>query len=328
MQVATNFFKRMKKRMIRQFFMFLQKQSRFFLQDVGRLSNNILGFITVSLLVCGIAWGGQTGKVAGRVVDAATGKALPGVNIYLEGQSIGTSADMDGYYAILNIPPGTYTLIASMMGYSQQRVEGLRVSLDVTTEMNFSLDQTTIEGQEVLVIARSPIVQRDLTASKQVLRSDEFSQMPVDDVSDVLALQAGITKDPGGKLHMRGGRSTEIVFLIDGVSVTDPFAGEQSVEVENEAIEQMQVISGGFNAEYGQALSGVVEIVTKAGGEKYHGKLTTYCGDYFSSDEIFSHASNSDLFDVYNLEGNLNGPVPFFNQRIPRCLRRGSSLKN
>ncbi|MBU4443647.1 TonB-dependent receptor [bacterium] len=258
----------------------------------------------------------KTGKVAGRVVDAITGKALPGVNIYLEGQSIGTSSDMDGYYAILNIPPGTYTLIASMMGYSQQRVEGLRVSLDVTTEMNFSLDQTTIEGQEVLVIARSPIVQRDLTASKQVLRSDEFNQIPVDDVSDVLALQAGVVRDNDGKIHLRGGRADEVNYLVDGISITDPYAGEMSVEVEISGIEQIQMITGGFNAEYGQALSGVVEIVTKAGGEKYHGKLKTYCGDYFSSNDLFALASNSDLSDVYNLEGNLNGPVPFFNKKL------------
>ncbi len=274
-------------------------------------------FTAISLAVCELAWGGQTGKITGTIIDGETGDPLQGVNILLEGTSIGTFTGQDGYYVILNIPPGTYTLKASMIGYARQSVEQLMVSLDVTTEVNLSLSSSILAGEEVVVISQTPIVQRDLTSSKQLVRGEDISQMPVEEFADALELQAGVIKDLDGRIHIRGGRASEVNYLIDGISVTDPFSGELSVEVELGGLEQFQVISGGFNAEYGQSLSGVVEVVTKEGGDEYHGTVSTYVGDYLSSDsDLFFGTGDLSVANITNLEASLNGPVPFFNKRL------------
>lgn len=301
--------------MIRQFFMFIIHG---LLDRIGGpLPKNVLLCITISVLVSPSAWGGQTGKVTGRITNAETGEPLLGANVLIEKTNIGASTDLEGYYVILNVMPGTYDLKVLMMGYTQQRVEGLKVSLDVTTKMDFILFPTVLVGEEVVVTAQSPIVQRDLTASKQIVRGEDISQMPVEEFVDVLELQAGIIKDSEGRIHIRGGRASEVNYLIDGISVTDPFAGELSVEVENAGIEQFQVISGGFNAEYGQALSGMVDIITKEGGEKYHGTVSAYGGDYFTSDnDIFFNINDTKLTDLYNIEASLNGPVPLFKKKL------------
>ena len=271
----------------------------------------------ISLAVCNLAWGGQTGKITGTVVDGNTGDPLQGANILLVGTSLGTFTAADGYYVILNIPPGTYTLRASMIGYAAQPGVELRVSMDVTTPWNFSLFSEALAGEEVLVTAQVAIVQRDLTASKQIVRGEDISQMPVEEFADALELQAGVIKDVDGRIHIRGGRASEVNYLIDGVSVTDPFAGELSVEVEIGGIEQFQVISGGFNAEYGQSLSGVVEVITKEGGEEYHGSLSTYAGDYITSDgDLYFGTADLSPTDITNLEASLNGPVPLLNKKL------------
>ncbi|MCH7574350.1 MAG: TonB-dependent receptor [Candidatus Marinimicrobia bacterium] len=271
----------------------------------------------ISLAVSELAWGGQTGKITGIVIDGGSGDPLQGANIILVGTSLGTFTAADGYYVILNIPPGTYTLRASMIGYNGQSVENLKVSLDVTTPLDVSLSSVVLEGGEVVVIARTAIVQRDLTASKQIMRSEDLSQMPVEEFSDALELQAGVIKDGEGRIHIRGGRSLEVNYMIDGVSVTDPFAGELSVEVEISGIQQFQVISGGFNAEYGQALSGIVDVITKEGGEEFHGSVSTYVGDYITSDnDLFFGTGDVQATDITNIEANLNGPVPFFNKKL------------
>ena len=283
----------------------------------GPVKGLLLRGLFISIVICELAWGGQTGKITGMAIDGETGDPLQGVNILLEGTSIGTFTAQDGYYVILNIPPGTYTLKVSMIGYAPHSVEQLIVSMDVTTEVNLSLSTFVVEGEEVVVTAQTAIVQRDLTASKQVVRGEDIMQMPVEDFSDALELQAGVIKDVDGRIHIRGGRASEVNYLVDGISVSDPFAGELSVEVDIGGIQEFQVISGSFNAEYGQALSGVVEVITKEGGEKYHGTVSTYVGDYLTSDsDIFFGMDDIQVTDITNLEASLNGPVPFFNKKL------------
>ena len=92
--------------------------------------------------------------------------------------------------------------------------------------------------------------------------------LPVEEVSDVVQLQAGVTQGRDGQLHIRGGRSEEVAYVVDGVAMGDAYSGDLAVEVENSSVQELQVISGTFNAEYGRAMSGIVSIVTKDGGEE------------------------------------------------------------
>ena len=271
---------------------------------------------------------GSTGKITGKVTDVSTKEALIGVTISIEGTTIGAATDVDGGYIILNVPPGSYTLKASAIGYHPSRISAVTVSVDLTTKIDFQLSQMTIElKDEVVIVAQRPIVQRDLTSSSNKVSSDQIKAFPVEDVSGLVNLQAGVVEG-----HFRGGRSGEVLYLIDGIPVTDAYSGGAGVTAENNSIQELEVISGTFNAEYGQAMSGVVNQVTKDGGEKMSGDISVYAGDYVSGRKIpfqeLTSLQQSKVYhyqdlqqqqhaigdkvrptDIYNVQGSLSGPV-------------------
>ncbi len=233
-------------------------------------------------LVAALTAGGsyaQTGKIAGRVTDAATGESLPGVNVVIEGTLQGTSTNLDGEYVIIGVRPGVYTVQASFIGYQTKRVEGVQVNLDLTATIDISLGEEVIMGEEIVVTAEAVTVRRDVTSSEARVTAETLERLPVTELGQVLEVQAGITTRGG--LHIRGGRSSEVVFMVDGVPVTDSYDGSTAVQLENDGIEELQVISGTFNAEYGNAMSGIINVVTKEGrGDRYAGSVQLYTGAY------------------------------------------------
>ncbi|MCU7498930.1 MAG: TonB-dependent receptor [Bacteroidota bacterium] len=249
---------------------------------------------------------GTTGKIAGRVVDAATREPLPFVNIVVVGTSMGAATDMDGYYSILNLAPGTYSLKASAIGYNSTTVQNVKVSIDLTTKIDFDLSETSVQlNQDVVVVAQRPLVTKDLTASTSVIGATEIQSLPVTEFQEVLQLQAGVV---GG--NVRGGRSGEVVYAIDGVPVTDVYDGGTVVDVNANSIQEMQFVSGAFNAEYGRALSGYVNIATKDGDNNFTGTLNTYFGDYASTHtNIFRGINKFNPNSIHNYEGSLSGPI-------------------
>ncbi len=252
-----------------------------------------------------------TGKIAGRTTDIATGDPLPFVNIIVMGTNYGAASDIDGYYSILNIPPGTYEIKASAIGFSSTIVKNVRVSIDLTTNIDLSLSETSLSlGEDVIVVATRPLIQKDLTASTAVIGDDIIRELPVTDLGDVLALQAGIVISNDGGIHIRGGRAGQVAYQIDGVPVTDSYDGSAVVEVNQNAVKEMQVISGAFNAEYGQALSGVINLVTKDGSNDFSGSVQAYSGDYVSNrTDVFWNINEIDPINIANIEGSLSGPI-------------------
>ncbi|GAB4363077.1 MAG: hypothetical protein Kow0042_00670 [Calditrichia bacterium] len=270
------------------------------------------------LLIPLLLWAGQTGKITGRVVDAESGESLPGVNVVLEGTGLGAATDMDGDFIILNVPPGNYVVMAAMLGYQEVRVQNVLVSVDQTTRVDFQLKPTTLElGETITVEAERPIIQKDLTSTAASVTAAEIETMPVESMQDILGLQAGVVVDNSGEFHIRGGRSNEIAYMVDGVSVTDPFSGKIAVNVNHEAIQELKVISGTFNAEYGQVMSGIVEVVTKDPEEKFSVGGNVYTGDYFSNHtDLFYNIDRIKPSDIYNYQVNLTGPFLFFRKKI------------
>lgn len=270
-----------------------------------------LFLLIMSLFIPHFLIAGTTGKISGKVTDAETGELLPGVNVIIEGTTLGAATDTRGEYIILRVPPGTYVVKASMIGYNSLRYENVKVSIDLTTKLNFKLEPTVLEmGEEITVIAEKPLVQMDLTSTSAVVGSETISRLPVDQFEDVVNLQAGVVDG-----HFRGGRTGEVMYMIDGIPVNDVYSGSYAFQVENSAIAELEVISGTFNAEYGQAMSGVVNIVTKEGGEGYSGELATYFGDRVSNHtNIFWNIDK--INPSYNFEASLSGPVPFTNNKL------------
>ena len=232
---------------------------------------------------------GTTGKISGTVVDE-NNQPLIGCNIVVKGTSLGAATNIKGEYFILNIPPGKYDLTASMIGYGTVTVEGTLVMVDLTAKTNFFLKPETIEGDVITVTAEKPTVRLDQTSMSAVVSSEDIENLPVTDVGDVIELQAGIVRDPNGGFHVRGGRSSEVSFWVDGVATTDSYDGSSGLEIENAGIQEVQVISGTFNAEYGQAMSGIVNVVTKDGGLNYQGNLDFFSGGY--------HTNHSNLYSI------------------------------
>ena len=249
----------------------------------------VISVVMILLLFSAVNFAGTTGKIAGKVVDSETGEPLVGVNIIIEGTMMGAATDMDGEYYIINIPPGIYSVVTRMIGYQNQRMEDIRVTVDLTTKLNFQLSSTILDmGEEVVVTAERSPIQKDLTSSERSIGSDQIDQMPVRSVSELVNLQAGVVKDASGDLHIRGGRTNEIIYMVDGVQVINPLNRRSGISVDDQAIEELKAITGTFNAEYGQALSGVVNIVTKKGADKFTMNLTTYFGDHFSlADDVY-----------------------------------------
>ncbi len=213
------------------------------------------------------------GKIGGVVRDAATSEILPGVNIMIEGSQMGGASNIKGEYYIINVPPGRYTIRASMIGYKTMRVTDVQVHIGLTTELDFNIEPTIIIGEEVVVTAERPILQKDVTSKMAIITSDEIVNLPVEDFQDVLSTKAGYTTDAEGNIHVRGGRTGEIAYMIDGMYVDDPLYGGFNGMMNRDAIQEMILLSGTFNAEYGNAMSSIVNIVTKEGGESFHGKI-------------------------------------------------------
>ncbi len=249
---------------------------------------------------------GTTGKIAGRVLDGQTKEPLVGVNVVIVGTALGAASDPDGNYFIVNLPPGTYELKASAVGYAPVTVSNVKVSADQTTKVDFELQTQAVEVGAVEITATRPIVQRDLTSTTATVSREQISKLPVEDVQSIVNLQAGVVEG-----HFRGGRSDEVKYLVDGVPVNDVFSGASTLSPEINSIQEVQVLSGTFNAEYGEALSGVVNQVTRMPGEKYSGSLSLYTGDYVSRRTgLYRNISHISPADLYNFEGSLSGPVP------------------
>ena len=262
--------------------------------------------ISFIFLFSSLTYGGNTGKISGKIYDAQTGEPLPFVNVIIEGTSLGAATSIDGNYTIIGIPPGSYSVKASAVGFHPELVKDVNVSIDLTTKIDFKLSEASIElKKEIVVIAARPLVTKDLTASTAIINAKEISSLPVTEFQEVLNLKAGIV---GG--NVRGGRQGEVVYAIDGVPVTDVYDGSTVVDVNTNAISELQFVSGAFNAEYGKALSGYVNIATKEGENRFQGGITSYVGDNVSNHTgIFRNINRFNVLATRDLEGNLSGPV-------------------
>ena len=233
------------------------------------------------MLVCSIvAWAGTTGKISGRIVDRDKGEGLPGANVVVVGGNTGASTDPDGAYVIMNLQPGTYQLRVTLVGYGPVSINQVRVTADQTTVIDVLLTSSAVQLEDVIVQAERPMVQKDLTATSYTMTSEQIRMLPVKDFVEVLGMQAGVVAN-GQTLYVRGGRGNEVAFLIDGMYVNDPVMGGLATRISNESIAELNFLSGTFNAEYGNALSGVVNVVTKEGAKSFTGNLEGRSSQFF-----------------------------------------------
>ncbi|MBV6445230.1 MAG: TonB-dependent receptor [Ignavibacteriales bacterium] len=209
---------------------------------------------------------GQTGKLSGIIKDQKTGETLIGATILIDGTKLGAKSDNDGYYAILNVPPGKFTVRASMIGYATQAVTEVQVNINQTTILDFALVDESITTQEVVVIADKPIIEKDVSSSVVNISMEDVATLPIVSVAGVIGLQAGVQG-----LTIRGGGSDQTAFMINGITFRDERDNSAYTGISFTSVEEIQVQTGGFNAEYGNIRSGLVNVVTTEGKrDKYN----------------------------------------------------------
>jgi outer membrane receptor protein involved in Fe transport len=227
--------------------------------------HSIFKNLLLLLLMVKLASSATVGKISGQITF--NGKPVPGANVALPEIKSGAACDMDGHYFIMRVPPGQYLLRVTCMGFKSIETEIVVIS-GQTSKLDFELDSQVLSGEEVLVIAKRNPIPVTRTSKMAVISGDRINDLPVSGYQDLLAMQSGLTTDSQGRLHVRGGRHSELKFMVDGVNVVDPNSGEFNGLVNEDAISELVVVAGTFNAEYGDAMSGVVNIVSQAGSSR------------------------------------------------------------
>lgn len=231
------------------------------------LENTVMKFnryflLSSLFLLASVAWA-QTGKISGRVLDTRTNEPLIGANVVVEGTSYGAASDIDGFFTILSLPPGAFRVRASMVGYTPSTQTDVRVNINQTTQLEFKLSEQAITTQEVVIVASRPVVEKDVAASRANITAREVENLPVSQVSSVIGLEAGVQG-----LSIRGGSSDQTAFVADGFTMRDERNNQPFTAVSLLAVQEVQIQTGGFSAEFGNIRSGVINVVTKEGSPK------------------------------------------------------------
>ncbi len=250
-----------------------------------------------------------SGTLTGVINEANNKSGLPGVNVMVKGTYYGAASDLEGRYRIDNISPGSYDIEVSMIGYKIILKTGVTIGPGEIIDLDFNMEETVLSfGEDVVVMGKKPLFDVDETSSIARVRREDIEAKVVSSVEDILSEQIGVTTQDG-EIHIRGGRIDESIFIVDGFSVKDPLSGYSgNLFVNADAIEELEIVTGGYNAEYGQAMSGVVNIKLKEGRDNYEGTVK------YSSDRLLSDNFNSD-----RIEFNLGGPDLLF-QTLPTVI--------
>ncbi|MCP4291223.1 MAG: TonB-dependent receptor, partial [bacterium] len=253
--------------------------------------------------------------IKGRIFDDETGKAMPYTNVFISGTNIGTMSFTDGFYIMRGLQPGTYTVRASYISYGLG-TETVTLAPGEVVNLDFHLKVEAIMADVFEVNAERAIIEIEKTGSSHYISSKQMEAMPLDQMVDMVAMAPGVTMQDN-EIHIRGGRSDDTMFVVDGMNVSDPLAGGgYGYQIDPAIINEIEVLTGGFNAEHGQAVSGVVRVTTKEGSDRFEGRVsfkrdyltkTIPKNDYRGWRELttFDEQQNIDI-----VKGSVSGPDP------------------
>jgi len=274
----------------------------------------VRAFFASVLIVVSAAVGGTTGRIAGVVHDAA-GEPVVGATVMITGTGFGTMTDANGEYLIHNLDPGIYSLQAGMIGKARQTVDGIQVSADLTSRIDFELNDTATGSTVITVTDQRGLIVFDETSSISIISSDDIESMPVTSIRDIVSMSSGGVMD-GSAMHMRGGRSGEVIYMVDGIAMNDPATNLFTMDIPLSAVSEISITSGGFSAEYGGAQSGVVNIITKDATDRFTAALNTGGGAYSESGDASVNTQSGSVWEnqiyhgeAFRGEGVFGGPA-------------------
>ena len=291
------------------------------------------------IFIASVVMAGTDGQIRGKVINIE-GEELVGAQIYIETLGIGAVADLDGNYIIINVPVGKYDVQATMISYGTQVVQNVDVMMDNTIWLNFTLDIEAIEGQTIYVSGEKDLVDKGATSKKITVGSEAIEALPLRDVSELYSLQSGVVKVEGGmrggipdhaekgleEVHVRGGRSGEIAYLIDGMYIRNPIYGGIGIGTRLNifAVKEFDWQPGGFNAEYGDAMSAVSNMHTATGGNEFSYKFKYETSTVGAA--LGSHFDELRGYNDYNL--GFGGTMPLLSKLKYWVSGQHSSYEN
>ncbi|MCH8304181.1 MAG: TonB-dependent receptor [Candidatus Marinimicrobia bacterium] len=282
-----------------------------------------LSLFLILILMPTLVLAGINGKISGTVIDAETGDPLAGTNVLVEGTSFGASTDADGKFNILSVPVGTYSVKAAFIGYAEVTFQNIKVQSDLTTNVHFELSSSTVAGESIIIIAETPLVNLTATNAVRTMDTEAIANLATRNVEDIYALQAGVVVQ-NNEVFIRGGRSDETGYTLEGVG-TNAVVGASKSSLDNaglapdntintiaEALEEVKVLSGGYSAEVGGAVSGIVQQTFKTGKSNFHASLQ-YETDGFFDGEVNDVEVNNDTgtrsYGYNDITATASGPL-------------------
>ncbi len=266
-------------------------------------------------------WAGTTGGISGTILDSATNEPVGLATVTIPELKRGATTDAQGHYFILNLPPGKYTVRVALLGYVPQVREGIEVFPDFTTKLELTMEPTVLKDvAPVEITAERPLIQKDVTGTTKFLAGEEIRNQPLRGYQDAVAQQSGVVSfnlnnlnqtsngteiQNSNTLIVRGGRPNEVAYYVDGFSQQDPLTGFSTTTIASEAIDEVVVQAGGYNAEYGRINSGIVNVVTREGGDSYSGTVEGILGDYLQHGQAYKI-----------LSGALGGPLTRKSKKV------------
>lgn len=249
--------------------------------------------------VCSLSFAGTTGTLQGVVIDKDSKDPLIGVSVLVVGTMQGAATDAEGNFQINNLEAGTYDIRFSNIGYQSLVYKQVVIRPDLRTKISVALVQSAVELSEMEITAERPLIEKDVTSTNYSVGTSQVDKLPVRDVQDLITLFPSVTAEG----NVRGGKSTEVVYLVDGMPLQDVVGGGIGSTLPKSAITEFSMQSGGFDAEYGNALSGVVNIITRRGSDKQSLVVRTEKDDWLGSsiDQQTNRETEAEL--------TLSGPI-------------------
>lgn len=287
-------------------------------RGMGQYSQWTIAILTALVVVfpVGDVWAATTGKISGLVVDKKTKQPLLGCPVQIEGTTLGALTDVDGRYTILSAPLGLVSVSAKMVGYASIIQTDIRVKPDQTTPVNFELEESEVQLEAVVVRGRAEMIQMDQATTKRDVTAEKIKTLPVTNVGDILKTQVGVTVR-NDRFHIRGGRESETLYAVDGVTLSDPLGGRgatAALNLSGTEIENISIIKGAWSPEYG-GTSGIINVATKEGDIQVTRGHLQYFTDNFGTASLNTYSRN-----YQRTEFTLGGPEPLFTRRLLPAL--------
>ena len=268
--------------------------------------NLYLAFICAVFFVSSAMAQSGSGTLKGKITDKKTGEVLPFVNVVVQQgdrQISGSASDINGVYTIKPLTPGSYNVVVSFVGYQKAQVNGVTINSDQITFLDFALNPTAVQMKEVQVTTyKTPLIEKDGGPEKTTVTRQEIDKMAARSATAIAATTAGTQSDANGNISIRGARTSNTYYYIDGVKI------QGTPSLPKDAIQEVSVMTGGIPASYGDATGGIINITTRGATDKWFGGIDALTSGYKNQN---GKGIGLDPYSRSQYEGYLSGPILF-----------------